>query len=115
MSQAKAANYCGQALVIRESGFKLNEISNLFLAGGFANYIDVNNAIEIGFIAGISPNQVKKIGNASLVGARLMLLSLQSRRNLEQFVSTVEHIELETVPDFFDFFVEGCQFKPIEI
>ena len=44
-----------------------------------------------------------------------MLLSLQSRRKLEQFVSTVEHIELETVPDFFDFFVEGCQFKPMEI
>jgi len=115
LSQAKAANYCGQALVIRESGFKLNEISNLFLAGGFANYIDVHNAIEIGFIAGISPNQVKKIGNASLVGARLMLLSLQSRQKLERFVSTVEHIELETVPDFFDFFVEGCQFKPMEI
>ena len=26
----------------------------------------------------------------------------------------VEHCRLETHPRFFDFFVEGCQFKPVE-
>jgi hypothetical protein len=25
----------------------------------------------------------------------------------------IEHVELETIPDFFDIFVEGCMFKPM--
>jgi hypothetical protein len=29
-------------------------------------------------------------------------------------VKKVEHCRLETHPQFFDFFVEGCQFKPVE-
>ena len=28
-------------------------------------------------------------------------------------MQAIEHIELETTPDFFDLFVDGCQFKPM--
>ena len=34
---------------------------------------------------------------------------------LEALVRRVEHCRLETHPDFFDFFVEGCQFKPVRV
>ena len=27
----------------------------------------------------------------------------------------IEHVELETMPDFFEVFVEGCQIKPMEL
>ena len=33
---------------------------------------------------------------------------------MDQLVRRVEHCRLETHPQFFDFFVEGCQFKPVE-
>jgi hypothetical protein len=33
---------------------------------------------------------------------------------LEELVKRVEHCRLETHPRFFDFFVDGCQFKPVE-
>ena len=26
----------------------------------------------------------------------------------------IQHVELEMTPDFFDIFVEGCQFKPMD-
>ena len=42
-----------------------------------------------------------------------MLKSVSSRISIEQLVRKVEHIELETTPDFFDIFVEGCMFKPM--
>ena len=35
-------------------------------------------------------------------------------RSLEDLVKRVEHCRLETHPRFFDYFVEGCQFKPME-
>ena len=36
-----------------------------------------------------------------------MLISGEMRRRAEEMVGRIEHIELETTPDFFDIFVEG--------
>ena len=35
------------------------------------------------------------------------------RGALEERVKSVEHIELETTPDFFEVFVEGCRLEPM--
>ena len=111
LSQAKSANYCGQFITLRRYGMPQEAISRLYLSGGFANYLNVNNAINIGFIANFPSNRVAKVGNAALEGATIMLLSCEQRRRVESLVERIEHIELETTPDFFDIFVEGCMFK----
>ncbi|MDA1280351.1 MAG: ASKHA domain-containing protein [Chloroflexi bacterium] len=115
LAQAKAANYCGQAIVLREYGLPLESFKKLYLAGGFANYVDESSAIDIGFIADMPLEKVEKIGNASLEGASIMLLSTKKRVEIEKLTATIQHVELETAPDFFDFFVEGCLFKPMEL
>ncbi len=113
LAQAKAANYCGQFIVMRNFGVDPSEISRLYLAGGFANYVDVPNAIEIGFLAPVPEDRIVKVGNAALQGAREVLLSRRRREAIERLVKEIEHIELETTPDFFEVFVEACQFKPM--
>ena len=113
LAQAKAANYCGQFIVMRNYGVDPSEISKLYLAGGFANYVDVENAIEIGFLAPVPKDRIVKVGNAALQGAREILLSRRRRAAIERLVTEIEHIELETTPDFFEVFVEACQFKPM--
>lgn len=114
LAQAKAANYCGQAIVLREFGLPIEKYEKLYLAGGFANYVDESNAIDIGFIANMPLEKVEKIGNAALEGATIMLLSTIKREEIEKLTATIEHVELEMAPDFFDFFVEGCMFKPMD-
>jgi len=113
LAQAKAANYCGQFIVLRKYGIDPADVTKLYLAGGFANYIDIHNAIDIGFLAPVPEDRIVKIGNASVQGAREMLLSRRKRQSIERLVKTIEHVELETTPDFFEVFVEGCQFKPM--
>ena len=113
LAQAKSANYSGQYIVLRNYGAPLEEISRLYLAGAFANHINVDNAMQIGFIADFPPSKITKMGNASLEGATLMLISGKMRQAAEELVRRVEHIELEATPDFFDIFVEGCMFKPM--
>ena len=54
-----------------------------------------------------------KVGNASIEGARALLLDRTRRPRAEELAKQVTHLELETTPDFFDFFVEGCQMKPM--
>ena len=111
LAQAKAANYCGQLIVMREFGVTPDQIDRLYLAGGFANYVNVENAIDIGFLAPVPKDRIKKMGNASIQGAREVLLSRKRREEVETLVKRIEHVELETTPDFFEVFVEGCQFK----
>ncbi len=113
LAQAKAANYCGQYIVLRHFGCSPQDISKLYLAGGFANYVNIQDAIDIGFLAPVPEERIVKIGNAALGGAKEVLLSREKRIEIENFVKNIEHIELETTPDFFDVFVEGCQFKPM--
>ena len=113
LGQAKAANYCGQYIVMRALGVDPAKVERLYLAGGFANYVNVHNAMAIGLLAPVPEERVVKAGNAAARGARAILLSRARRRALEREVQAVEHIELETTPDFFDLFVDGCQFKPM--
>ena len=113
LAQAKAANYCGQRIVMRNYDVGLEGIDKLYLAGGFANFIDLRNAMRIGFIPNFLEEKVEKVGNTSVEGATAMLLSKVKREGVERLVGRIQHVELETTPDFFDVFVEGCMFKPM--
>ena len=75
--------------------------------------MNVRNAIEIGFLAPVPEDRIVKIGNASIQGAKEVLLSRRKRQSIENLVKRIEHVELETTGDFFEVFVEGCQFKPM--
>ncbi len=113
LAQAKSANYCGQYIALRKYGLPIERIAKLYLAGGFANYIDPQNAVNIGFIANFPQSKIAKVGNASLEGATVMLINTNMREVAESMTRKVEHIELETTPDFFEVFVEGCMFDPM--
>ncbi len=115
LAQAKAANHSGTGILLRLAGLVPADLKRLYLAGAFASYIDIRNAIEIGFIPSVAEDRVEKVGNASLRGARILLLSGSRRAAVDALVRRIEHVELETHPEFFDFFVEGCRFSPMEI
>ena len=115
LAQAKAANYCGQSIAIKRSGININEFKQLFLSGGFANYINVENAKKIGFLIDTPNANILKIGNSALNGAIIYLLDINTRLKIESIVNSIKHVELETDENFFDHFVEGCQFKELKV
>ena len=113
LAQAKSANYCGQYIVAKKYGIQFTNIATVFLAGAFANYINVTNAQSIGLVPAINKNRFVRSGNASLLGATILLLSTKKRQGLQALIKNISHIELETEPDFFDIFVDGCMFQPM--
>ena len=113
LAQAKGANGSGLEIVMKNIGRSCEDLDRFYLAGGFASHLDLDSARRIGLIPDLPDEKITRIGNAAIEGATLALLSTRRRLELEETVSRIEHIELETDPDFFDHFVEGCQFKPI--
>jgi uncharacterized 2Fe-2S/4Fe-4S cluster protein (DUF4445 family) len=113
LAQAKGANVAGLHVVFSQYGITFDDVEVFYLAGGFGRHVNVEAAQRIGLIPQLPPSRIKRVGNAAIEGATLALMSRVKREELERMVRRVEHCRLETHPRFFDFFVEGCQFKPV--
>jgi uncharacterized 2Fe-2S/4Fe-4S cluster protein (DUF4445 family) len=114
LAQAKGANVAGLHTVFNQFGIEFDDIEVFYLAGGFGRHINVDAARRIGLIPDLDDSKIVKVGNAAIEGASMALLSTAKRQELEEVVKKVEHCRLETHPRFFDFFVDGCQFKRIQ-
>ena len=100
-------------MVFHQFGVDFEDVDVFYLAGGFGQHLRVDAARRIGLIPNLPDSKFVAAGNMAIEGASLALLSQSKRRELEEMVRRVEHCRLETHPGFFDFFVEGCQFKPL--
>jgi len=114
LAQAKGANVAGLHIVLDEYGVGFDDLEVFYLAGGFGRHLNVDAAKRIGLIPNIDNAKILQVGNASIEGACMTLLSRAKRLELENLVKRVKHCRLETHPGFFDYFVEGCQFNPVE-
>lgn len=113
LAQAKGANVAGLLTVAKAYGITLDRLDHFYLAGGFGRHLDLAAARRIGLIPDLPDEKIIQIGNAAIEGACLALLSVSRRRELEEVAKDIRHVELETDPEFFDHFVQGCQFHPV--
>jgi uncharacterized 2Fe-2S/4Fe-4S cluster protein (DUF4445 family) len=114
LAQAKGANVAGLHTVFSTYGIDFEDIEVFYLAGGFGRHLNIDASKRIGLVPGLDSSKIVQAGNTAIEGATIALLSRSKRQELEDLVKKVEHCRLETHPDFFNFFVEGCQFKPVE-
>ncbi|MBE2215101.1 MAG: DUF4445 domain-containing protein [Opitutaceae bacterium] len=114
LAQAKGANVAGLRIAVGEYGARFDDIAVFYLAGGFGRHLSIEASRRIGLIPDIDDARIAQIGNASIEGACIALLSHSRRAGLETLVRTVRHCRLETHPRFFDAFVDGCQFRPVD-
>lgn len=114
LAQAKGANVAGLQILFQNFGIRFDELDLFYLAGGFGRHLNVQSSKRIGLIPNIPDAKIIQVGNASIEGACIALLSKTKRAELEELVKRVVHCRLETDPGFFDYFVEGCQFSPVE-
>jgi uncharacterized 2Fe-2S/4Fe-4S cluster protein (DUF4445 family) len=114
LAQAKGANIAGLQVVFSDYGIQFDDVAVFYLAGGFGRHLKKSASKRIGLIPNLADEKIVQVGNAALEGATIALVSQSRRQELEMLVKTVEHCRLETHPGFFDFFVDGCQFRAAE-
>jgi uncharacterized 2Fe-2S/4Fe-4S cluster protein (DUF4445 family) len=114
LAQAKGANVAGLRVIFNDFGISFDELDVFYLAGGFGRHLDIESSKRIGLIPNIPVEKILQVGNAAVEGACIALLSRSKREELEALVRKVIHCRLEAHENFFNFFVEGCQFQPVE-
>lgn len=100
--RAKAAIYAGISLLITEVGLDINSIEKIYIAGGFGNYLNIEKAIILGMLPDIPRERFNFIGNASITGAYLCLLSGDLRRLAGEIASKMTYVELSVSRRFMD-------------
>lgn len=108
---AKAAISAGVKTMIEHAKITEDDIENVYLAGGFGNYINPWSAIEIGIIPKKLKSKIVPVGNSAVAGAVLVLLSRKMAYESQEIGRKVKYIELSNSQDFNQFFVESMMFE----
>ncbi|HJQ14012.1 MAG TPA: ASKHA domain-containing protein [Anaerolineales bacterium] len=105
---AKAALFTAARTLLKRSG--LQSPDKIILAGGFGSYIDKEKAMLIGLIPDCELENVYAVGNAAGDGARIALLNVEKRNEIDSVTRKVERFELPTDPEFQNQFMLATSF-----
>ena len=97
---AKAAIYAGCYILMKRKGVKPKNISNVFVAGAFGNYINLDNARLIGMFPDVPTRNIRFVGNAAGAGARMALISKKHRRTADLICQKIWYVELASDSEF---------------
>ena len=105
---AKAALFVAARTLLKRSG--LQSPDKIILAGGFGSYIDKEKAMLIGLIPDCELDKVYAVGNAAGDGARIALVNVEKRNEIDSVTRRVERFELPTDPEFQNQFMLATSF-----
>ncbi len=99
--KAKAAVHAGILALERHCNA---QATRLVLAGGFAQYLDIANAVKIGLLP---QRDCRIVGNVSLAGALHLAAVPEYADKLESMCASISEIPLNLIPEFQDYFIDG--------
>ena len=109
--RAKAAIYSACALMVKQVGMELTDLDAIYIGGGFGRFLDLEKAIVIGLIPDLPREKFQYIGNSSLMGSYMVLVSQDFRRRQLEIAKRMTYMELNTDPTYMDQYT-GALFLP---
>lgn len=109
--RTKGAVFSACRLLIKNIGIDFDTISNVYIAGGFGRHLDVENAIRIGLLPDLDRHKFHYVGNSSLLGALLVLMSDRNREKMLNLAEKMTYLELNTEPRYMNEYT-GALFLP---
>ncbi|MFQ5910374.1 MAG: ASKHA domain-containing protein, partial [Thermoplasmata archaeon] len=87
--------------------YTFDDVEQIFIAGGFGNYLDTRKSIWLGLLPDVDPEKFRFIGNGSLAGSRLTLMSKKGKQEAIDVTKRMTYIELSVSPMFFNEFTSA--------
>lgn len=111
IQNAKAAVAAGIITLVKESGIQMHDIENVYLAGGFGSYLNIESSLAIGLLPKELTGKVKAIGNAAGSGAVDTLLSCDTAETARHIGEKMQYIELSSNKGFIDEYIDSMMFS----
>jgi uncharacterized 2Fe-2S/4Fe-4S cluster protein (DUF4445 family) len=103
--RTKGAIYAACDLMLSNIGLTFESISHVYIAGGFGRFINIEHAVRIGMLPDIPRDRFSYLGNSSLTGATLALLSKARRDELRDLAKKMTYIDLSSDNKYMDAYV----------
>jgi len=100
--RAKAAIFSACRVLLRGVGADFGDLSCFYIAGGFGRYLDIERAAAIGLLPNIPREKFNFLGNSSLTGAYMTLLSQKHRERQRKIARDITYIDLSNEPGYMD-------------
>jgi uncharacterized 2Fe-2S/4Fe-4S cluster protein (DUF4445 family) len=113
--RAKAAIYAGFTVLATSVGVNLADVQQFLVGGSFGKYINVEKAIQIGLLPDLPWDRFQFLGNTSVLGSYMALLSRDSRRRIDDVARMMTYIELSADNSFYDAFTAALFLPHTEI
>lgn len=107
---AKAAIRAGIEILLDEVKLNYDDIENLYIAGGFGNYLNITSVATIGLIPMELKDRTVTVGNSAGTGASHYLLSKEIRNKSQSIIPITQYIELSNRIDFMDAYMDAMLF-----
>ena len=104
LMRAKAAIYAGFSILARSVGLTLDAVERVLIGGAFGQYINVEKAIQIGLLPDKPYDAFRFLGNTSVRGAYVALISREMRQRVAEVAEMMTYLELSADNTFFDEF-----------
>ncbi|MDD5436520.1 MAG: ASKHA domain-containing protein [Candidatus Omnitrophica bacterium] len=110
LKRSKGAIYSAIISLLAKVGKDINEVAKIYIAGGFGNYLNIENAVSIGLLPDVKRGVYEFIGNSSLAGARMSLLSKEAFMVADGIAKSITYIDLSAEPTYMDEYVASLFF-----
>ena len=96
--RTKGAIYAAADSLVQIVGLSFADIQKVYIAGAFGNRLDVASCITIGLLPDVPMERIEFIGNSSVAGAKLVMLSRRMFDEVHRIRDRITYQELMVDP-----------------
>ncbi len=101
---AKAAIFAAMKILVERLDLSFDDIKHFYIAGAFGNYINIENAINIGLIPAVPKDKIEFVGNTSIRGAKIVAFYKQALYKIDKIRENTTYYDLMGADDYIEEF-----------
>jgi uncharacterized 2Fe-2S/4Fe-4S cluster protein (DUF4445 family) len=104
---SKGAVYAGFTTLLGEAGMDFSMVDRMIITGGFGQYLNIEKAVTIGLLPDIDRTKFTYMGNSSIGGAYMALLSTRYRQEAREICNSMTYVDFSSNPKYMDEFTSA--------
>ena len=105
--RSKAGVFAAIRVLMNSTQTKVEDIDAIYIAGGFGNFMNVQQAVTVGMLPDVPVEKIQFVGNTSIAGAKTVLLSQKALETAEKIANNMTYFDLMSHSGYMDEFTRA--------
>ena len=105
--RSKAGVFAAIRVLMNSTQTKVEDIDAIYIAGGFGNFMNIQQAVTVGMLPDVPIEKIQFVGNTSIAGAKTVLMSRKALETAEKIANSMTYFDLMSHSGYMDEFVRA--------